>query len=41
MLDRYTYKNITLYIVNKSHHVHEFDHKHTIMFELGSFTNRA
>ena len=34
-LDKYTYKNIILYIVKSSLHVHEY----IIMFEVDSFNN--
>ena len=33
-LDKYTYKNIILYVVNSSMHVHKFVHKRIIIFEL-------
>ena len=39
-LDRYTFKNIKLYIVKSSPYGHELIHEHIIMIEFGSFNNR-
>ena len=39
-LDKYTFKNIKLYIVKSSPYGHEFIHEHIIMIEFGSFNNR-
>ena len=36
-LNKYTYKNITLYMVKLNPHIHKFVHKHIIMFELNLF----
>ena len=35
------YKYVVLLIIKLSHHVHNFLHKHIIMFELDSFNNQA
>ena len=40
-LDKYTYKNMILYIVKSSPSVHEFVYEHIILFELSLFNNRA
>ena len=40
-LDKYTYKNMILYIVKSSPCVHELVYEHIILFELSLFNNRA
>ena len=40
-LYKYTYKNITLYMVKPNSHVHKLVHKHIIMLELNLFNGQA